>query len=158
MSETLVLRAARPEDLGALVALFAADDLGGHPDSTDPALVPLYADALAEIMTSPRDRLIVGEIDGVAVATGQITLLRSLPHRGRRRAVIEAVQVAADRRGRGIGARLVERLVEIARVERAGVVELTSNARRLDAHRFYERLGFAKSHFGFKLELGTETD
>ena len=34
-----------------------------------------------------------------------------------------------------------------------GMVQLTSNKKRLAAHRFYERLGFAKSHEGFKLYL-----
>jgi GNAT superfamily N-acetyltransferase len=32
-------------------------------------------------------------------------------------------------------------------------VQLTSNAVRTDAHRFYERLGFTPSHIGFKLKL-----
>jgi hypothetical protein len=32
-------------------------------------------------------------------------------------------------------------------------VQLTSQKRRTDAHRFYERLGFARSHDGFKLML-----
>lgn len=32
-------------------------------------------------------------------------------------------------------------------------VQLTSNAACKDAHRFYERLGFAQSHLGFKLKL-----
>ncbi len=153
MSDAVVFREARPDDLATLVAIFAADELGGHPDTTDPAAVPLYEAALAEILASGRDRLIVGEIDGRPVATGQIAILRSLPHRGRRHALIEAVQVAPDRRGEGIGAALIARLIEIARDEGAGVVELTSNLRRVDAHRFYERLGFAKSHFGFKLAL-----
>jgi hypothetical protein len=33
------------------------------------------------------------------------------------------------------------------------MVQLSSNMARTDAHRFYERLGFAKSHFGFKMKL-----
>ena len=32
-------------------------------------------------------------------------------------------------------------------------VQLTSNARREDAHRFYERLGFSPTHVGFKMLL-----
>lgn len=32
----------------------------------------------------------------------------------------------------------------------AGLVQLTSDAARVDAHRFYERLGFTGSHVGFK--------
>ena len=33
------------------------------------------------------------------------------------------------------------------------MVQLTSDATRLDTHRFYERLGFTQSHLGFKLTL-----
>jgi GNAT superfamily N-acetyltransferase len=40
-----------------------------------------------------------------------------------------------------------------ARERGAKKVRLTSNAVRNDAHRFYERLGFARSHFGFHLPL-----
>lgn len=146
-------RPARPDDLDALIAIFAADTLGGHGDTTDPEARPAYAAALADILESPHDRLIVGECEGRVVATAQLTLTRSLPHHGRLHATVEAVQVAPDRRGGGIGAHLIAHVVELARQEGAGVVELTSNAARLDAHRFYERLGFAKSHFGFKLKL-----
>jgi GNAT superfamily N-acetyltransferase len=34
------------------------------------------------------------------------------------------------------------------------VVQLSTNMTRTDAHRFYERLGFSRSHFGYKLDLG----
>jgi len=43
--------------------------------------------------------------------------------------------------------------IERCRERGCGVVQLTSNKKRVDAHRFYERLGFAKSHEGFKLYL-----
>ncbi len=36
-------------------------------------------------------------------------------------------------------------------------MELTSNAQREGARRFYERLGFRPSHLGFKLYLGEES-
>lgn len=153
MTAAFAVRAARRDDLDALVVLFSADALGGHGDTPDPAARPAYAAAMEAILASPRDRLLVGEIDGRVVATGQLSLIPALPHRGRTRAVIEAVQVAEDLRGLGLGARLIAALIAEARAGGAGVVELTSNARRLDAHRFYERLGFAKSHVGFKLPL-----
>ncbi|WSF35304.1 GNAT family N-acetyltransferase [Streptomyces sp. NBC_01351] len=43
--------------------------------------------------------------------------------------------------------------VERARERGCGLVQLTSSKRRTAAHRFYERLGFARSHEGFKLSL-----
>ena len=118
-----------------------------------PALRPLYAAALEEILASPVDRLVVGEMEGRVIATGQVTFVRSLPHRGRKRAIVEAVQVDGSLRNRGVGARLIAHLVELSRSEGAGIVELTSNAARIDAHRFYDRLGFAHSHVAFKLKL-----
>jgi hypothetical protein len=42
---------------------------------------------------------------------------------------------------------------ERARGMGAASLELTSNKRRVDAHRFYERLGYARSHEGFKKRL-----
>lgn len=148
-----VFRPARVEDLDALIGLFAADALGGHGDSEDPSVRPAYEGAMATILASPTDRLWVGEIDGRVVATAQTTLVTALPHRGRKRMIVEAVQVAAELRGRGIGERLMRRLIGKAEDVGAGVVELTSNASRLDAHRFYERLGFTRSHVGFKLPI-----
>jgi GNAT superfamily N-acetyltransferase len=44
--------------------------------------------------------------------------------------------------------------IEIARAEGCGLVQLTTDQRRADAHRFYERLGFVASHLGMKLALG----
>jgi len=155
-SPDLAFRLARAEDLDALIGLFAADALGGHGDTTDPAARPAYAKALAVVLASPADRLWVGEIDGRVVATAQTTSITALPHRGRTRMIVEAVQVAADLRGRGIGERLMRHLIRQAGAAGVGVVELTSNARRHDAHRFYERLGFTRSHVGFKLPLAAD--
>ncbi len=43
--------------------------------------------------------------------------------------------------------------IEEARRRGCALVQLTSDKRRTDAHRFYERLGFVASHEGFKLAL-----
>ena len=48
---------------------------------------------------------------------------------------------------------MIEFAVERARQDGMRLVQLTSNAVRKDAHRFYERLGFTPSHIGFKLKL-----
>lgn len=66
---------------------------------------------------------------------------------------MEAVRIRADRRGSGLGAELMRLATERARAHGCGLVQLTSNKRRTAAHRFYERLGFARSHEGFKLHL-----
>ncbi|MDR3372257.1 MAG: GNAT family N-acetyltransferase [Ancalomicrobiaceae bacterium] len=149
----LVIRKAEPADLPAIIALFADDALGGHGDTLDPDARPAYEAAYAEIEASPTDHLFVAEFEGGVVGTFQVMFSRALPHRGRLRATLEAVQVAASLRGRRIGEAMVAHAVYFARAQGAAVLQLTSNKRRTDAHRFYERLGFEKSHEGFKLDL-----
>jgi GNAT superfamily N-acetyltransferase len=63
---------------------------------------------------------------------------------------VESVKVAAARRSGGIGARMMAAAEEEAQRRGAGLIELTSNATRTDAHRFYRRLGYDQSHIGFK--------
>jgi GNAT superfamily N-acetyltransferase len=87
------------------------------------------------------------------VGTLQLTTVPGLSHRGASRALIEAVRVHGDERGGGLGTRLIEWAVEEARRQGCRMVQLTSDATRLDAHRFYERLGFTASHVGFKRKL-----
>jgi len=149
----LSIRPARDEDLPALVALFAADHLGGHGDTTDPAVFPAYQEAFEAIAASGEETLYVAERGGRIVGTFQLGMRRSLPHRGTIKAVLEAVQVAPELRGGGIGAEMVRFAIETARRAGAHAISLTSNAARKDAHRFYERLGFTKTHAGFKLFL-----
>lgn len=149
----LMFRQAVRKDLPALVGLFADDSIGGHGDTTDPAALPLYESAFAAIQASPNDLLFVGVLKDEIVATAQVTLITSLTGRGTRRMAIEAVQTRADMRSRGIGARLINHCLDVARERGIALVQLTSNAKRPDAHRFYERLGFEKTHAGFKLRL-----
>jgi GNAT superfamily N-acetyltransferase len=72
---------------------------------------------------------------------------------GARRAQIEAVRVAAGRRGAGIGEALIRDAIARARDAGCSLVQLTTDRQRSDAHRFYERLGFVPSHIGMKLAL-----
>ena len=149
----IAIRSARREDLPALVALFAADMLGGHGDTTDPAAAGDYIAAFEAIERSPNDRLYVAELAGEVAGTFQATTTRTLPGRGSIKMTVEAVQTRHDLRGRGIGAAMIRFAVEEARKAGARQVQLMSNALRVDAHRFYERLGFTKSHVGLKLKL-----
>jgi GNAT superfamily N-acetyltransferase len=64
------------------------------------------------------------------------------------------VHVRTDLRSKGIGAAMMRFALGEARRLGVGLVELTSNKKRGDAHRFYERLGFERSHEGFKLAIG----
>ena len=69
------------------------------------------------------------------------------------RAQIEGVRVASDLRSRGIGARLMADAEDRARAAGCGLMQLTTNRTRVDAHRFYDRTGFTPSHIGYKKPL-----
>ncbi|WP_040678589.1 GNAT family N-acetyltransferase [Nitratireductor pacificus] len=147
------IREAERRDVAAIVALFAADSLGGHGDTVDPAAMGAYLAAFERIVASPNDTLYVAEVDGVVAGTFQTTLVTSMSGRGATNLIVEAVQTREDMRGRGIGAAMMQHAIVQAKTADARLVQLTSNAAREGAHRFYERLGFAKSHVGFKMCL-----
>ena len=91
--------------------------------------------------------------DGTVVGTLQLSVIPGLSRRGATRSIIEGVRVARDERGSGLGTELVTWAVDESRRLGAALVQLTSDASRTDARRFYERLGFTASHVGFKLQL-----
>ncbi|MBC7281532.1 GNAT family N-acetyltransferase [Hoeflea sp.] len=153
MTETMEIRAARRDDVAAIAALFAQDTLGGHGDSADPADLPLYLAAFDRIAQSPNDALYVAVLGGEVVGTFQTTLITSLTGKGSSSLTIEAVHTRSDMRGRGIGQAMINHAIAEARGKGARLVQLMSNAARLDAHRFYRNLGFTQSHAGFKMKL-----
>lgn len=68
--------------------------------------------------------------------------------------MIEGVRVATACRGRGIGEDMIEWAKQEALRRDCRILQLTTDRKRQDAHRFYERLGFVASHIGMKYELG----
>lgn len=153
-TQTVTLRKAVIDDVGPLVALIARDQLRAAVESTAEADRGPYLKAFEAIDTDPAQLLCVVDSDeGVLVATMQLTFIPGLARAGALRMQIEAVRVDESLRGQGIGAAMMVWAIEEGRRRGAKLVQLTSDNTRLDAHRFYERLGFAKSHAGFKLAL-----
>jgi GNAT superfamily N-acetyltransferase len=147
----VIFREAVYADLPAILALLVDDVLG---KARDVAVVDdIYEQAFADIAADPRNLLVVAEDDAEVVACLQITYVPGLGRHGSERALVEAVRVRSDRRGQGLGARLMTWVIERARQRGCALVQLTTDKSRLDAHRFYERLGFVASHEGMKLTL-----
>ena len=133
------------------MALIAADQIGATRDGGD--LAP-YEDAFAAIDADPAQALVVlADAADDVVGTLQLTIIPGLARRGALRAQIEAVRVREDLRGRGLGHALCAWAIEEARERGCALVQLTSDKRREEAHRFYGRLGFTATHEGFKLRL-----
>ena len=149
----LAIREAREDDLAAIVALLAADVVGGHGDSTDPEAMADYTRAFRKIAASSSDALYVAEVEGDVIGTFQTTLITSLLGRGATFMKIEAVHVRPGTRGKGVGGAMMRFAIERARQAGARSVQLTSNKARHAAHLFYDRLGFDESHFGVRMKL-----
>ncbi|MFE3601514.1 GNAT family N-acetyltransferase [Streptomyces sp. NPDC059142] len=147
----LEIRPAAPDDIPAIVALLADDTLGAQRESPDD-LAP-YAAAFERLAADPNQHLVVAVRDHRVVGTLQLTIVPGLSRRGATRSLIEAVRVHSDERGSGLGTRFIEWAIDMSRREGCQLVQLTSDATRTDAHRFYERLGFTASHIGFKLSV-----
>lgn len=137
-------------DVPAIVALLTDDTLGKGREGADPQA---YLKAFDDIAANPMHQLIVGEDGGRVVACCQLTLLAGLSRGGGRRALVEAVRVAADLRSQGIGARMMAECEARARAAGAAMIQLTTDRSRADAHKFYERLGYQASHLGMKKPL-----
>jgi GNAT superfamily N-acetyltransferase len=153
MNAALRLREAGREDLPRIVRMLADDPLGQERHRLADPLPQGYYAAFEAIASSPSTRLYVAEVDDEIVGTMQLTFIPGLDYVGAERMLIEAVRVARARRSAGLGTAMMAQAIGIARRRGCQRVELTSNASRKDAHRFYERLGFVASHVGMKLML-----
>ena len=149
----LVYRDATEQDLPALVAMLAEDPLGAAREDPSPTLNARYLDAFRAIDADPNNSLTVVEENGTPVGMLQLTFIPYLTHTGSWRCLVEGVRIHRDCRGRGLGSELIRWAIARARERRCSIVQLTSDKQRPDALRFYESLGFAASHEGFKLRL-----
>jgi GNAT superfamily N-acetyltransferase len=152
----MIVREAVAADLAGIVALQREDVIREVHEDDVP--VAAYRAAFDEISADAHQQLLVGELDGEVVATAQVTWIRRLTYVGGEMGIVESVRVRSDLRGRGLGERLMRHVVDLARDRGAVRVELTTNAQRDGARRFYERLGFAGSHVGMKLYLGPRSE
>ena len=146
----LTYRSATPADLPFIIGLIVEDSVIDTGDSIEDAMHSDYTGALAAIDRDPNQEMLVVEENGAPIGCFQLTYLPGLIRRGQWRGMIEVVHVAENHRNRGIGSEMMRWAIERCRERGCGMVQLTSNKKRTDAHRFYERLGFHKSHEGFK--------
>jgi len=148
----LAFRPATQSDLPTILMLCAGGAIGPADDPAN-AGDPCYLDAFNAITSDPNHEMIIAELAGKPVGCLQISYLPGLTRRGMWRGILENVHISADQRGQGLGSQMILWAVEKCRARGCGMVQLTSNKQRTDAHRFYRTLGFDQSHEGFKLML-----
>ena len=138
----LVIRDARPRDAEALAALIVA--LGYE---VTPAEVKKR---LANLKKGGQHILLADQGGVIGVLTTSVT---QVLHRPRPVGRISMMVVAEGERGKGTGAALVAEAEARLKADGCGLVEVTSNAKRLRAHAFYERLGYERTSYRFGKQL-----
>ena len=149
----LTFRRATEADVPAIVRMLADDTLGASRETLGAESLPRYLDAFRVIDADANQFLLVVDDGKEIVGTLQLTFIAGLARGGLKRGLVEAVRVASDRRGEKIGEAMLAWAVDKCRHERCGIVQLTTDKSRTDAHRFYDRLGFEPSHIGYKMML-----
>ena len=151
---SIIIRRARRDDVGVIVRMLADDPLGSARERLEDRLPPCYFRAFEALEQDPHIQLVVAEDgDGAVVGCLQLCILPGLSSQGASRGLIEDVRVATHYRSRGIGEQIVQWAVAEARTKGCKLVELFTHNTRVDAQRFYARLGFQPSHVGMTLRF-----
>jgi hypothetical protein len=140
MTIPVEFREATPEDLPQIVRLLAEDPLGARRERAEEPLPQPYRDAFERMRGQPSQLSI---IHGPLAPRPDARADRGCASPGN--------DAATESARRCWGTRSPWRS---ARADR--LAQLTTDRRRAEAHRFYERLGFKASHLGMKLDLAAE--
>jgi GNAT superfamily N-acetyltransferase len=151
----MLVRSAVREDLPRIVEILSDDDLAASPERPGLPLDPAYVEAFEAIERDPNNGVYVAELGGQIVGTFHMLFIRQVSNRGRLIAQVESVVVAKSARSRGVGTAMMGWVIAEARRRDCLRVQLTTNVARIDAHRFYDRLGFQTTHKGMKLYVGS---
>ncbi|BAK33621.1 hypothetical protein MLP_06070 [Microlunatus phosphovorus NM-1] len=136
-SVTAVIRDAAPGDFEAVMRLYRQL----NPD--DPILTD-GSDRVAfeAILSAPNLRLLLLEVDGEVVATTYLNVIPNLSRRAAPYAVIENVVVDEDRRGTGLGKKIMATTLEQAWAAGCYKAMLMTGSKRPSTHAFYRSRGF----------------
>ncbi|MGE3150271.1 MAG: GNAT family N-acetyltransferase [Pseudorhodoplanes sp.] len=150
MSKTApVIRPATANDLSAVLDLYA------QPDFDDGRKLSL-AEAKAifrRFSTYPDYTLYVAEQDNRVVGCFTLLLMENLGHLGAFSGIVEGVAVDPAWQSRGIGQAMMAFACERCRAKGCYKLMLSSNAKRIRAHAFYESLGFERHGYSFRIDL-----
>jgi N-acetylglutamate synthase-like GNAT family acetyltransferase len=136
--ETLVvIREAQATDAAVIAALYRSLVQDVHINVRPERLQAIAADA--------NTYLFVGEVDGVVCGTLLLTIGLDAMYGSQPFGVVENVVVSETRRSTGIGSRLMEHVEAVCREHDCSKIMLLSAAARVQAHRFFERHGFASA-------------
>lgn len=131
------IRSARTEDLAGILELYR------ELRPADPPLSPSLAQQrLRELIENPLTHVIVVDSGEQLVGTCMLGLIPTLTNGARPFGMIEHVVTANAVRGQGIGKQMLRFVIDLAWQNNCYKVMLLSGMQRVEAHGFYENLGF----------------
>lgn len=150
----VTIRRAEEKDIPRILELY--DELALPPVPSPPegySVTVKYRKAFAGILASAGHQLIVAEEKGRVVGSLALIVVPSLGHGGKPWMGIENVIV--DSRGRRLGVGKMMMDYALAEAKKAGCykMQLISDKRRTEAHKFYEAIGYTGSGVGFRRYL-----
>jgi ribosomal protein S18 acetylase RimI-like enzyme len=143
MTDTIMpvlLRIATEADANHVALLLA--ELGYESKEAD------VRDRLRHSLHSPTSCLVLAQLASEVVGLVCAELVPYFPN-GSTICRVTALIVATHHRGRRVGEKLLASAADFARKHRCSGIEITSAEHRLEAHRFYQRLGFSRTSFRF---------
>jgi GNAT superfamily N-acetyltransferase len=144
------IREASPHDADTLVALLA--EMDDEPERRMDAAH--MREIMADMAAYPDFRAYLALDDsGAAVGTFTLMVFTSPSHDGARQAMLDSVVVTRSRRGQGVGRAMLRHALNMAAASGCYKMTLSSNLKRVDAHRFYEDLGFRQHGISFGIPL-----
>ncbi|MFF2496947.1 GNAT family N-acetyltransferase [Peribacillus sp. NPDC058075] len=149
----ITFRNATVKDVSDIVQMLADDVLGRERERYENPLPESYLKAFESIDADGNNELIVACLGEEIVGVQQITFTPYITYQGGWRATIEGVRTASSERGKGIGTKLIQFAIDRARKRGCHIIQLTTDKKREETLRFYERLGFKATHEGMKMKL-----
>lgn len=145
MSE-VSLRPVREDELPLLAEILAELD-GDTPEPVERIRATWNA-----MKAHPDYDCYFAEVDGEVIGTLSLIIFPVFSHRLASDAIVEAVVIRPAHRGKGLGRAMMQAAMQLAGSKGAYKLALSSNLRRLDAHRFYDGMGFTRHGVSFAIE------
>ena len=150
----LAVRAATRADLPRLLELLDQIDGSMYPRRDDADEATRLSN-FQEITADPRQHLLVAETEGRIAGTVHLIVIPHVSRSCKPSGLLESMVVDEAYRRKGVGAALLREVQRLAREAGCYKLALSSNLARRGAHRFYSRLGWKRTHYGFSLEPPT---
>ena len=150
---TLIIEKAKLKNLKDLIYLLFDDDLGKNRENMSERSYNNYKRSFMKILNDSNNEIFIMILKDQIIGMMQLTFIPGLSMEGMTRCQIESVRIKKDYRNKGYGSDLIRKGIEIAKLNKCELIQLTSNKKRLKAINFYKKLGFLSTHKSFKLDI-----